>query len=402
MTRAGSAFSLFISPEQRDARRMLALATLAMLAAGCAAPMPIPDARGAAIAPADILRAEPLTGSVDPAPLPDADALGLDPDMRRFIAEHVSMQARPERRLRQLVEAVIDSSELTVEYNERTYTAAEAFRLREANCLSFTNMFIALAREAGLNASYQEVDIPPDWTRSGDMLVLNRHINALITADDRSGDHIVDFNMADFRAPYDRRKISDARAMAHFYSNIGVERMQAGEPSEALRYFRKAIEQEPGFAPAWINLGILYLRAGVTDFARAAWWHALELSPGEQVAMSNLERLYRQQGDVAMADDLRDRIEGYRMRNPYYRYYLAREAFDREDYDEAIGHLKFAVRENKTEDRFLALLGLSYLRRGDREAARRWIARAEEAASEDDARSGYHSKLELLRRADTG
>jgi len=394
--------SLSISPDEghQVPAAMAVLTILATLAAGCAAPIPAVDAR-ATIAPADILRAEPLTGAADPAPLPDAEALGLDGDMRRFVAEHVSMSASRDRRLRQLLGAVIGSDVLAVEYGERTYTAAEAFRLRKANCLSFTNMFIALGRQAGLEVSYQEVDIPPDWSQSGDMLVLNRHVNAVVRIND-GGDHVVDFNMADFRSSYERRRISDARAMAHFYSNIGVERLQAREPIEALRYFRKAIEQDAGFAPAWINLGILYVRAGAPDFARAAWWHSLELSPGDQVAMSNLERLYRRQGDLGMADDLRGRIESYRMRNPYYRFYLARLAYDQEDYDTAIGHLKFAVRERKTEDRFLALLGLSYLHRGDRDAARRWITRAAEVAEDGEMRSGYHSKLELLQRVDSG
>lgn len=380
--------------------RHAVLVALAALAAGCAARMPVSDAR-ASISSADLLRAEPVTGVADPAPLPDADPLGLDGDMRRFVAEHVTMRASRDRRLRQLAQAVVGSDEFTVEYDVRTYTAAEAFHLREANCLSFTNMFIALAREAGLKASYEEVDVPPDWTRSGDTLVLNRHVNAVIPAEG-GGDHVVDFNMADFRASYDRHRISDARAMAHYYSNIGVERMQAGETIEALRYFRKAVGQDPRFAMPWINLGILYLRAGAPDFARAAWWHSLELSPDDPVAMSNLERQYRQLGELTIADELRGRIERYRMQNPYYRYYLARQAFDRADYETAIRHLKFAVRKKKNEDRFLALLGLSYLRRGDREAAQRWIARAEEVAGDSELRSGYHSKLDLLQRANAG
>ena len=78
------------------------------------------------------------------------------------------------------------------------------------------------------------------------------------------------------------------------------------------------------------------------------------------------------------------------------------QAFDLQDYDTAIAHLKFAVRQKKTEDRFFALLGLSYLRRGDPEAARVWITRAEEAAGNSELRSGYHSKLELLQRANRG
>ncbi len=369
------------------------LAFLALLVAACAVPLRSPEP-GNTITPAMLLRGEPIVGSEDPAPLPDSDAIGLDVDMVRFIAENVDMRDAEHTRLRHLLDAVITGGHLDVAYDERTYTAAETFHLHQANCLSYTNMFVALGRAAGLKVNFQEVDIPPDWTQSGDILVLNRHVNALVSATNGK-DQVVDFNMADFRASYDRRVISDTRGMAHYYSNMGVERLQAADRVTSLRYFRKAIQQDAGFAPAWINLGILYLRAGAPDFARASWWHALTLAPGDPVAMSNLERQYRQQGNVVMAEDLRRRIEHYRMQNPYYRFYLAQQAFDNSDYDTAIGHLKFAVQAKKNDDRFLALLGLSYLRRGDPEAARLWIARAAEVAGDGD---GYHSKLEMLQR----
>jgi Flp pilus assembly protein TadD len=289
---------------------------------------------------------------------------------------------------------------LGIDYNDRTYTAAEAFHLREANCLSFTNMFVALARSASLPVSYQEVDVPPDWSLQGDTMVLNRHINAIISTKE-GPEHVVDFNIADFRASYDRRKVPDKRAFAHYYSNLGAERLQANDRIGALRYLRKAIEQDGTFTAPWVNLGTLYMRARQPEWASAAWRHALAIDPGEVVALSNLERLYREQGDTAMADEIAQRIEGHRMRNPYYRYYLARKAFDRQDYDSAIAHMRVATRQKKNEDTFYALLGLSYLRRGDTELAREWITRAEQVAA-GDQRTTYHSKLEMLRRINEG
>jgi len=186
-----------------------------------------------------------------------------------------------------------------------------------------------------------------------------------------------------------------------YYSNLGAERLQAGAYVEALRYLRKAIAQDGAFTAAWVNLGTLYLRHGEPDHARAAWLYALRLDPGEVVAMSNLERQYRERGDLRSADELAARIERHRMQNPYYRYYLARQAFERQDYATAIGHMKFATRVKPNEDSFFALLGLSYLRQGDAEAARHWIARAAEVAQEAE-RGAYHSKLEMLKRAGAG
>jgi Flp pilus assembly protein TadD len=353
------------------------------------------------VAPADLLRAEPLVGAAELPPVPDADVLGLDDDMRRFVAGHVNRRAQAERRLERLLDAVIGEAQLGVEYNERTHTARETFRAREANCLSFTNLVVALGREAGLDVRFQEVDVPPDWSRTGDTLVLNRHINALVT---HTGgrDQVVDFNMRDFRATYDRRVVSDARALAHYYTNLAVERMQAGDTPGAVRHFRKAAAQEPGFTAAWVNLGTLYLREGHPEWAGAAWRHALALDPGEQVALSNLERLERDAGRPASADELARMISRHRMQNPYYRYHLAQEAFDAGEYRAAIGHLRFAVDQKRNEDRFMALLGLAYLRDGDEDAARSWLARAAAAAEDPGQRERYHTKLEKLARSGAG
>ena len=376
-------------------KRQVVMVLVLALLAGCATQSRV-DSPG--ISPAMLIAGQPLTGGVEPAPLPDADILGLDADMRRLIAERVVTAGTSRWRLRALLRALLEDDGMFIEYQERTYTAAEAFRLRRANCLAFTNMFVALAREAGLTVHYQEVDIPPDWSVSGDVLVQSRHINTLIDTDEQ-GELVVDFNMADFRASYDRRVISDARARAHYYSNVGVERMGAGETVLALQNFRKALAADPSFVPAWTNLAALYQRAGHGDWAEAAWRHALTIDPREFVAMSNLERLYRRTGRLAQADELQGRIRSHRRQNPYYRFQQAEAAFAAANYDEAIGHLRFAISRKENEDRFYALLGLAYLRRGDTYSAQRWIARAEEVAGDETLKLRYHSKLELLRRS---
>ncbi len=373
--------------------RALSLGCLVLLA-GCAAQVtPVHSP----ITPAMLLEGQPLTGGVEPQPLPEVDILGIDADMRRFVAERVAAGGPDRWRLRGLLRALLRDEGFTIEYQERTYTAAETFRLRRGNCLAFTSLFVALAREAGLRVSYQEVDVPPDWSLNGTNFVQNRHMNTFVDMGN-SPEQIVDFNMPDFRASYDRRAISDERARAHYYSNVGVEHMQAGEVLPALLNFRLSLAADAGFVPAWINLGSLYQRSGSPDWAEAAWQHALQLAPREYVAISNLERLYRIGGRLAEADVLRARLERHRQQNPYYRYQQAQAAFAAARYDEAIVHLRFAIGRKANEDRFCALLGLAYLRRGDPASAQRWFARAEEVAGDEVLRQTYHSKMELLRK----
>ncbi|MCH8117205.1 MAG: hypothetical protein IIA78_03685, partial [Proteobacteria bacterium] len=118
--------------------------------------------------------------------------------------------------------------------------------------------------------------------------------------------------------------------------------------------------------------------------------------------MSNLAGLYQQEGRSELAAKYQSKVEAHRMRNPYYRYRLARTAFDQGDYKTAIGHLKFAVRKKNNDDTFYFLMSLSYLNNGEKQAAQRWMKKAEKVAEIDADKKRYHSKLDLLMSQDAG
>lgn len=325
-----------------------------LLAAGCTTA--VERQHDTDIGPEQLLSGQPLGFAELPAVPPAKQLLRLDPAMRRFLAEHVDPAASDRTRLSQLVEAIIGGGDFQLEYAADTRTAAETFHRRSGNCLSFTNLFVAMAREAGLHAAYQEVDVPPDWTRDGDTLTLNRHINVAVRVGSRR-DHVVDFNIDDFHSSYARRRISDERALAHYYNNLGAERLLAGDLAGAFALIRAALaDHDDGFSPAWDNLGSLYLRAGYPTYAEAAYRQALSVARWDFVAMSNLLRLYEQQGRLAEADALRERVRIHRLSNPYYRYELAREAFVGGQYEQAIRHLRFALRRKPDEPDFQSLL----------------------------------------------
>jgi Flp pilus assembly protein TadD len=327
------------------------------------------------------------------------EVMALSDDMRKFLESHVNEEAESSYKLRQLAQAIISDPSFALEYEEVTRTAAEAFRTKKANCMSYTNMFVVLARGVGLDARFQEVDIPPDWTYANDTYVLNLHININVEFG-LHGEQVVDFNIVDFDADYEMRIISDERAMAHFFNNLGAELLQDGRLTEAFMAFRRAIaENDRLFSPAWTNLGTLYNRTGHADHAEAAYLQALEADRSDLIAMSNLTALYERRGDHQRAAHYGTRVETHRRHNPYYRYQLAREALSAGDPDSAIDHLKYASRELKNEDRFCALLAAAYLQKGDEGRFRRWMGRAVELASTDELRRLYSSKIEKLRSA---
>lgn len=373
-------------------RRFLSSLTIVFLTA-CAAPTIAPESN--TLSAEVLLRAEPLTGETDAPELDDVDVLALNLDMLTFLDEHVNREHGRMRRLHELLYAIITEGSFGLEYDEITRTAQETFAARLGNCLSFTNLFVAMAREVGLKVAYQEIEIPPNWSLEGDVYVLSRHINIIIYLGG-GGIREVDFNIDDFQSSYDRRLISDERALAHYYSNVGTEYLQKNSSLEALRYFRKAIASNNEYAPAWSNLGVLYSRAGRFEYAEAAYVQALSINPQELVAMSNLGQLYKRLGKTELADWYNKRSDRHRMRNPYYRYHLAYESFLAKDYQTAIAHLKYSVRKKNNEDTFYFLMGLSYLQKGDEPAARRWLEKAERVVENDGLKRDYHNKLERL------
>ncbi len=342
-----------------------------------------------------------LLGATNETPLPvdSGTILAMSDEMHRFLEDNVNRGATDVFKLQQLIDAIMGTTTFGLEYDENTRTAAETFRLQLGNCLSFSTMFVALARGVGLKAEFQEVDIPPDWSMRKDVFVLNRHVNVNVYLG-AAGTHVVDFNISDFKSTYDVDIIPDQRAIAYFFNNMGVERMQDGDNVGAVVFFRAAIvESDRSFSPAWTNLGTLYRKHGHYGHAEAAYLQALKADKRDAVAMSNLVRLYEKMGDPGKAEIYQKRVDEHRMQNPYFRFSLAREAFFDHDYQAAIKHLKVAIREHKNDDEFYFLLARCYLMSGDEKEARKWTVKAEEVAATDEARKRYSTKIETLRAA---
>jgi Flp pilus assembly protein TadD len=342
-----------------------------------------------------LLDDSPLATGVELADLSQVDILELSPAMTAFLDRWVSKTQTDRSRLYALLQALMGDGTFEIVYDDTTRTAQETFLVQRGNCLSFTSMFVAMARYVGLNADFQEVMVPPDWSLEGETFVLSQHINVRLNLE-YGYEKVVDFNMYNFRTRYDMKVVSDRRGRAHYFNNIGVEHMLEGDTLLAFANFRESLREDKSFSPAWANLGILYKREAQPNYAEAAYLQAIDTDSRNLVAMSNLAGLYQQQGRSELADQVQNKIESHRMQNPYFRYQLARTAFEDGDYTTAIDHLKFAVRKNEYDDSFFFLMSLSYLNSGDKEAAQHWMQKAEEVAEMDIDKKRYHNKFDLL------
>lgn len=382
-----------------DRGRLVRLSVALALMAGCASqPQPSSPVSDAELLSGRVLFGEPV--SISEAPR--ADILGVDDAMRHFARGAVLDAPHPATRLRRLVDAMIDDGLLTLDYDpDLTQTAQETFYKRQGNCLSFTNLFVALARQADLEPEFQLVEIPPSWLGEGDFVILNNHINVVVRDIRVKGgftrDYVVDFNTAEFNGNYDTRRVGDDYAFALYYSNVAVEAMQRGADRLAFATLLRAIEANPEVPSVWINLGALYSRKGHLEGAETAYLHALGIDRADKSALTNLASLYRSMGRSEAADYYEGRVKFYRDRNPYYHYWLAGNAYKEENYDEALRAVNKAIHLKPDEHQFYYLRGLVYLEMGDRAAARENMAAAAEHAQQSRLHDAYSQKLEALR-----
>ncbi|SEA35000.1 tetratricopeptide repeat protein [Microbulbifer marinus] len=334
---------------------------------------------------------------VDMASLPEEDLLALTPEMRAYLAT-VAPDASPRRRLAELIRA-FERREFHVEYDEdSTLSAMETYRQQRGNCLAFTLMMVAMARELGAEAYFNQVDVPPVWGHDeAQTFVVYRHIN--MVSENTRGRRVVDFNLAAYDPIYDQRKLSDIAAFAQYYSNRGIELMQQGERATAFLHLRKALALRPGDSDLWSNLGALYSRFGHQHEAQQSYRQALALNASHLVAISNLERLYRHSGRVELAEYYAQRAKYHRERNPYYLFYQARNAYEHGEYQRAKKQLRRALWKYEDDHRFHFLMGLTSFRLGEVEDSRESFREAFALAENQGTKNAYLRKLEYLKRS---
>lgn len=321
--------------------------------------------------------------------------LSISDEMIEFLDKHIMIIDNQNQRLRVLIESIFDRSVLNFEYsNNRTYTAAQAFAKRTGNCLSYTAMLVVMARYVGIPAYFQEVYDFSHWTQRGNVVVFNRHMNAVVVVEGRRIE--VDFDFSTDRRIRRTRVVNDQRAQAHYYNNIGAEALIEKKYARAELRFKKAIDQDETFSPSWTNLGLLYQYKGNMSLAEQAYKKAIQLDKEDYTAQMNLAKLYKIQGKVEQAEKIKKQVEKYCRKNPFYHYSLGQSAFEQAKFGLAIQHFKRAIRRNAREPEFYARVAAAYYKQGNSSAAEKYLKKAGKLANSHQQRIRYNRKLNYL------
>lgn len=317
--------------------------------------------------------------------IPDADLLGMSPEMQDFVNRYSKRGSREESNAWSLAYATMDPFLLDFKYDPQiTSTASEAFRARQGNCLTFSSMFVAMARSAGMNAYFQEIEIPPTWSNVNDNLLVSKHVNAVVYEKGRT--FTVDVSRRKGREIEQARRLSDAEAQAQYYNNLGADALIANNLALAYAYFRKGLENDLKLDYIWSNLGVILRRNGQTEDAILAYNTALQLKPDKIVALNNLHVIYTEDGDLEAAGKFGNRVEKNRRKNPYYIQHLAEVAIEEHRYADAIDLARKAIRMDSGEYRFYYTLARSQYLAGKINLAQVSLDQARQRAPDQQAR----------------
>jgi Flp pilus assembly protein TadD len=328
---------------------------------------------------------------------PHAQIMTMPPELRSRLHEVVLSDDPPQaQRLERLIRFVFDAEGLGMSYQEdATYSVDQAYATRKANCLTFTLLFLALAREAGLDAYAQEIGETLAWHQDDDTIYRNNHVNAGVRVGKRQ--YTVDVIGDSVIALKRPAAVSDRRLLAHYYNNLSISELQQDQMVPALQNMSVALEFDPDYATHWSNAGVLYLRNGDPVAAERAYERALALDPVNAGALFNMAGLAHRNGDRRREAEFQKRLASVQKKDPFHQFLRATDYERAGDYPRAIEHYRRAIRLHRDEHRFYSALARAYLRTGDTRRAGKALVRAQ-ALSNGETRAAYRAQLDSLRR----
>ena len=362
---------------------VVALLTALSLLTGCtsvAPTSPLAPLYDVGLASGVPLFGEPVSSQI--IAIPDArEVIALTPAMGEYIDSRIRGGSAPVDRARRLVKILVREDFFPEDYyTNNTLTAAELFEARTGNCLSYTNLFVAMARHIGLDARFQIARIPAAFSSDEGYLVRSRHINVLIRDSKipRSEWLTVDFNKVATSNLYPHRIVADEFALSSFYNNLAVDQLYLKNYRASIALIHAAIKVDPYNGDSWVNLAAVYSRNHKLEAAIESLKKAVELEAGNESALAGLVRLLQARGDLQGAAFYASEMNSRRQKNPYFHFALAQAAYEQGDYKQSEKHANAAIDLRSRSGLFYYTRALSQYQQGKLESASASLLLAQE------------------------
>ncbi|WP_394000087.1 tetratricopeptide repeat protein [Luteimonas sp. WGS1318] len=332
----------------------------------------------------------------DETPPSPEQVMAISPELRQaFRAAVTDRSTSPNVRLDLMMAFLFDTQNgLGMQYDHAaTYTVDQAFRTGKANCLAFTLLTLALAREAGLDAYAQQIDDVLSWRQENLHLVRTNHVNTGVRVQQRR--YTIDVASSEILTRTPPHAISDDALLAIYYSNRAMELAIDGRYADAAPYMAVSLALDPASANGLNNAGVVASRRGDIAAAEDHYRAALERNAEHWGALANLAQLYERQGDTARARPLQVRSDRVLRRDPFHQFITGAQAESAGDLTTAVQRYRRAIRLHPGEHRFHFALARALVQQGDTRGAIRALTVARDLADRDGM-TPYQAKLDLL------
>ncbi|MCG9695791.1 hypothetical protein [Shewanella sp. Isolate11] len=299
----------------------------------------------------------------------------------------------------------INASNGGFEYQDNvTRVAQKTFEERTGNCLSLVLVSAAIADALGVDVEFQEIEIPPVWDRQGDFYLVNGHINIRLIPRESHDTYLVsksailvDFIPEKTMRGYAKKRIDKQTVIAMFYNNIAAESLIFGRYDMAYGYIKKSLLTKPNFGPALNTLAILYRYKGLNDAAETLYKLALSQDGEDLNALYNYALLLSSQDRLNEWAEVHKTLELARIRNPYYYYDMAQQAYFDHEYQTALTWYKRAVEKANYRHEFYFGLSRAYLATGDEDRAQSNLEKALALSTDEMNKRRYQAKLQAFK-----
>ena len=332
-----------------------------------------------------------------------ADVMALSPAMHRYLSDEVRPLARSMGFQHALVELLYAKGKLRLDYDAvMTRTASEAFEARAGNCLSLVIMTAALAKELGMEVTFQTVPIEDAWERSGNLHLFVGHVNLVLgprplsqwqwSSSDRM---TIDF------MPNVRNRmavpISQERVLAMYMNNKAAESLAADRLDDAYAWARVAVQQDEQYMASFNTLGVVYQRRGALAEAERALRHVLRVEHNNVHAMGNLVLVLQRQGRDAESVTLAAELRRLQPVAPFEEFKAGLVALQMRDFRRARQLFERELARSADYHEFHFWLAVTLANLGDADGARSHLQQALENSTTREQGALYAGKLQKLK-----
>jgi tetratricopeptide (TPR) repeat protein len=160
------------------------------------------------------------------------------------------------------------------------------------------------------------------------------------------------------------------------YNNLGLGLLQNGHISNAIIYFRRALEIKPDYGKAHNNLGNALTKIGEVDDAIDHLQKALQIRPSDPEVQNNIALAFLQKGQVNDAVDHFRAALQIRPRLAGAHYNLGNIFLQKGQLEEAIAHFQAAIETGGEFPEAQYNIGNAFLQEGEADKAISHLSRA--------------------------